>query len=148
MINKAIQTNRILFLMLLNYQWWFNAQLHNHVTVNQVISVPMFSGLRLLLVPNLCWHWQHTDSWLVCFVCPLLSLRSCQMGFARGILGRGNNTLSYWLMETVCSQSCTTAGSRWKKWQSKRRRRSRPESTHSNQCCCPFVWMWASLCHH
>ncbi len=37
--------------------------------------------------PNLCW--QHTDSWLVCFVCPLLSLRSCQMGFVCGILGRG-----------------------------------------------------------
>jgi len=38
--------------MLLNYQWWFNAQLHNHATVNQVISVPMFSGLRPLLVPK------------------------------------------------------------------------------------------------
>lgn len=54
--------------MFLNNQWWFNAQLHNHVTVNQVISVPMFIGLRPLLVPKFVLT--RTTYWfMTCFLC-------------------------------------------------------------------------------
>lgn len=134
MHKKKIHNNRISIMMPLTYQW--------HFTV--LYQSMKLSWLRSLLVAKFVWT-TYGFLTVLFFVCPLLSSRSCQMGFVCGILGRVNSTLSYWLTETVFSQSCTTVDSRWRRCRSQQRKRKRLQNTLNNLCCCPSVWTWASL---